>query len=270
MGVPGLNGRTLTQYYVAAYDTPSGPSLIEAMIDAGAPACLRPDPPVAPGDHPRNLLQEDRLRCPAGQAWLSGHFVAALAAHLATHPRAAHRYFSDALGDESVLRSDGRTAVPVVIPGALDDVFFSPRPGSADPLVVWWLAGIGAVGIWCCVLPHTRPRRPVPFARNRRGAAMALLAGRSPLQVGTAFTLAAAGAALVGTALLSASDASRVALPVTVLIRLVLIVVVIRATVSVARTERARSAARARASHQPALPGSPLKGPVTLEVIQPP
>jgi hypothetical protein len=236
-GVPGLNGRTLTQYYLVVHHTPSGPALLEAMIDAGAPACLRPNPPAVAGDVSRDFVNEDHLRCPQGQAWLSGHFLAALATHLATHPAAARRYFADALGDESMLRAEGHRSVPNVVPGPLTNVFFSRQRGFGDPLVLWSMVGFGLVSASSIRPRRSRPRPWSNGPRDLRVGCRRLMSRLSPLsalEVCTACILLAGYVALAGTALLSATDASRVALPVTVLIRLILVVVIVRGAVPLA------------------------------------
>lgn len=220
LSVPGLNGRTLTQYYVAAYGTKSGPELIEAMVDAGGPDCLRPDPAATGGDRSRDYFRQDRLTCPEGQAWLSDHFVSSLVSHLARHPGAALTYFRDALDDQSVVsvqRAVDEVAIPSFVPGPVDRLFFSRRPGLFDPLVLWSLVAVGAIAV-----RHTLKRRETDPAGTT---------GERTLPIVVGCTLMAGYAALVGTALLSAVDASRVALPVTVLIRLLLIVVIVRTIV---------------------------------------
>lgn len=208
IGAPGLNGRTLTQYYLAAYHTPSGPELIRAMIDAGAPACLYHPSPVEgfTDDH----VAIDRERCPQGLPWLSRRFLPTLSGYLATHPGAARRYFGDALADASSLRTDGAPSLPTPVPGPVTSLFFADRAGAGDPLVLWSILALGAVvARW----HRLRFRRPV------RNEAAAILAATSVV----------AYLALLGTAILSASDASRVALPLTALLRLVLTAVIVRA-----------------------------------------
>jgi hypothetical protein len=254
LSVPGLNGRTLTQYYLAAYKTPSGPSVVEAMVDAGAPPCLRPNPPATARDR-RDFFHEDRLACPQGQAWLSDHFVTTLAVHLATHPGAARRYFADALGDESVLRTDGQPAMAVLVPSPVAEVFFSGHRGFGDPLVLWSVVAAGLVGGFLVQVRRRNGRAPDPSGGGRRRAGRRLLRSCTPLQVAMACTAVAGYAALGGTALLSATDASRVALPVTLLIRLVLVVVIVRTTVAIVGLSRAGSpvgAAHADAATGPA------------------
>jgi hypothetical protein len=216
MSVPGLKGRTLTQYYLAAYTTPSGPEIIDAMVSAGAPACIRQEPTPAPDDAPIDRVQVDRLACPHGQAWLSEHYISTLARHLARHPTAGASYFSDALGDASVVSVQNAVdeeSLPSLVPGPVERLFFTPREGSGlGPLLMWsTIAGV-AVGVRASVRRRL-VSVPAGFAAPR--------ALRWPLAV----ALLAGYAALVGTALLSASDASRVALPVTVLIRLMLVAV---------------------------------------------
>lgn len=220
MGVPGLNGRTLTQYYLAAHTTPSGPALIDAMVAAGAPACLRQRLQTAPEDPPVDRVRIDREACPEGQAWLSERYLPTLAGHLARHPTAALEYFGDALDDASVVsvqNAVGEQSVPSLVPGPVERLFFTRRQGSfPDPLLMWsTLAGVALV-----------VRRRLDVTPRQMGPP----ALRWP--VGSA--LLAGYAALAGTALLSAADASRVALPVTVLLRLLLLAVVVRATVPAA------------------------------------
>ncbi len=222
LSVPGLNGRTLTQYYVAAYGTKSGPELIEAMVDAGGPDCLRPDPPATRGDPSRHYFREDTLTCPEGQVWLSDHFVSSLVSHLARHPGAALTYFFEALDDQSVAsvqRAVDEVAIPSFVPGPVDRLFFSRRHGLFDPLVLWSLVAVGAVA--------------VRHKRNRRETDSDGTTGDRTLPIIVGCTLLAGYVALVGTALLSPTDASRVALPVTVLIRLLLIVVIVRTIVAI-------------------------------------
>jgi hypothetical protein len=235
MSVPDLKGRTLTQYYLAAYTTRSGPDIIDAMVDAGAPACIRQDPSGAPDDAPIDRVQVDRLDCPHGQAWLSEHYISTLAGHLVRHPTAGARYFSDALGDASVVSVQNAVdeeSLPSLVPGPVERVFFTPREGSGlGPLLMWsTIAGV-AVGVRASV------RRRLASVPAGFDAARAL---RWPL----AGALVAGYAALMGTALLSASDASRVALPVTVLLRLVLVAVTAWAIVSAVRGAPFRSALR--------------------------
>lgn len=219
-GVPGLNGRTLTQYYLAAYHTPYGPALVDALVRAGAPACLRPGgSPPRPGDPAPDPFEKDRLGCPEGQRWLSDHFVIALATSLATHPTFARRYFAGALGDESVVRSEGEGTIWNVVPDSVTNLFFSRRRGFGDPLVTWSVLAVAALVTWSALRPR-RPLSPRPVGVDPARA----------LAVTMGVTLAFGYLALVGTGLLSAVDASRVALPATALIRLVLIVVLVRTT----------------------------------------
>ena len=225
--VPGLNGRTLTQYYLAAYHTPSGPAVVAAMVRSGAPACLEHQPTATAttaGAGP-DPMDQDRQTCPDGQVWLSHHFVGALAADLATHPVAARRYFADALGDESLVRTDGAQSLPAAVPPLLTDAFFSSRRGFPDPLTIWSVAALVSVLSW---LLQNR-RRPQPLTPREVV---------SPFTAAVGFTAVVGYVALVGTALLSATDASRVALPVTVLLRLVLLAVVVRATVAAVELHR--------------------------------
>ena len=222
MGVPGLNGRTLTQYYLAAYTTPSGPGIIDAMVAAGAPACLRQRLPLPP-EEPPDRVRVDREACPAGQAWVSERYLATLAGHLARHPTAALRYFGDALDDASVVsvqNAVGEQSVPSLVPRPVERLFFTRSQGSLlDPLLLWSALAGAALA-----------------ARRRLEAASSEGAGRPALRWPVGFALLAGYAALAGTALLSAADASRVALPVTVLLRLLLVAAVVRATVALAAT----------------------------------
>ena len=231
MSVPGLNGRTLTQYYLAAYTTPSGPKIIEAMVAAGAPACLRhPPAPPDPGDLPVDRLAVDRLTCPEGQAWLSERYISTLVGHLARHPSAALTYFRDALEDASVVsvqNAVGEQSLPSLVPGPVERLFFTRREGSVlGPLLMWSaIAGV-ALGLRS------------PLGRRLEADAPAFM-GQRALGWPMGITLTAGYAALAGTAVLSAADASRVALPVTVLLRLVLLAVVAWATVSIVAAVRA-------------------------------
>lgn len=232
MSVPGLKGRTLTQYYLAAYTTPSGPEIIDAMVAAGAPACIRQDPGPAADGAPIDRVQVDRLDCPHGQAWLSEHYIPTLARHLARHPTAGASYFSDALADASVVSVQNAVdeeSLPSLVPGPVERLFFTPREGSGlGPLLMWSMIAGVAVGARAAVRRRL-VSMPAGFA-----AARAL---RWPL----AGTLVAGYAALVGTALLSATDASRVALPVTVLLRLALVAVTASAIVGAVRGAPFRS-----------------------------
>jgi hypothetical protein len=217
MGVPGLNGRTLTQYYLAAYTTPSGPELIDAMVAAGAPACIRQRLEPSPDDAPIDRVRVDRLACAEGQAWLSERYLSALAGHLARHPTAALRYFGDALGDASVVsvqNAVGEQSVPSLVPRPVERLFFTHREGSGlDPLLMWSAIAGAALGARASV-------------GRRLDVAPAAFMGPRAQGLPIGFALLAAGAGLAGTALLSAADASRVALPVTVLLRLLLLAVV--------------------------------------------
>jgi hypothetical protein len=218
MGVPGRNGRTLTQYYLAAYTTPSGPGIIDAMVDAGAPACVRQRLAPAPDEPPVDRVQVDRLGCPHGQAWLSERYLPTLARHLARHPTAGIRYFGDALDDASVVsvqNAVGEQSVPSLVPRPVERLFFTRHQGSVlDPLLVWTALAAVALAL----------RRRFEVTPNElMEPALLWPVGVAPL---------AAYAALAGTALLSAADASRVALPVTVLLRLLLLTVVVRAAVT--------------------------------------
>jgi hypothetical protein len=224
VGSPGLNGRTLHQYYVAAYGTPFGPRIVEAMVDGGGPTCLRAELEASAATPSRDHLAEERKSCPQGQRWLSDHFVPTLVTHFATHPADARRYFRDALRDQSVLRADGQPSMPTVVPDPLTALYFSETPGLGDPLVLWSLVAVALVVF---------RRRQGAGADDDGAPTPSLLAGRSAIQLCIGFTALVAYAGLVGTALLSAIDASRVALPVTVLIRLVLIAVVVPAAVAI-------------------------------------
>lgn len=233
MGVPGLNGRTLTQYYLAAYTTPSGPRLIDAMVAAGAPACVRQAPPPDGGDPSIDHVRVDRLECPQGQAWLSERYIATLARHLLRHPTAAARYFGDALDDASVVsvqNAVGEQSLPSVVPRPVEELFFRRRGESGlDPLVMWTaLAGV------TLAVRASLGRRPEVTPTELMGHR----ALGWPIGVG----LLVAYAALAGTALLSAADASRVALPVTVLLRLLLLAVVAGSTVAIVAAIRAAPA----------------------------
>ena len=216
MGVPGLNGRTLTQYYLAAYTTPSGPKLIDAMVAAGAPPCIRQRLPSAPDDSPVDRVRVDKEACPHGQAWLSERYLPTLAGHLSRHPGAALRYFGDALDDASVVsvqNAVGEQSLPSLVPSSVERLFFTPRQVSLlDPLLVW----SAITGVAVAVRSSLRRRRP---------GALDEFIGPRALRWPVALALLAAYGALAGTALLSAADASRVALPVTVLLRLLLLVV---------------------------------------------
>jgi hypothetical protein len=219
MGVPGRNGRTLTQYYLAAYTTPSGRGIIDAMVDAGAPACIRQRLSPAPDEPPVDRVQVDKLACPQGQAWLSERYLPTLARHLARHPTAALRYFGDALDDASVVsvqNAVGERSVPSFVPRPVERLFFTRQQGSVlDPLLLW--SALAAVAL----------------ALRRRLDVTPSTLGEPALRWPVGAALLAGYGALAGTALLSAADASRVALPVTVLLRLLLLAVVVRAAVAV-------------------------------------
>jgi hypothetical protein len=216
MGVSGLNGRTLTQYYLAAYTTPYGPKLVEAMVDAGAPACLRQRVSPAVDDEPIDRVQVDRLGCPEGQAWLSERYLSTLAGHLARHPSAALTYFSDALDDASVVsvqNAVGEESLPSLVPRPVERLFFTRRQGSGVGPLLMWSAIVGAALVVRSSVGRRRDIAPTPFM------------GQRALGWPVGLTLLAGYGALAGTGLLSAADASRVALPVTVLLRLVLLAV---------------------------------------------
>ncbi len=221
MGVPGLNGRTLTQYYLAAYTTPSGPELVDAMVSAGAPACIRQRQAPAPEDPPVDRVRIDREGCAEGQAWLSERYLSILAGHLARHPTAAFTYFGDALDDASVVsvqNAVGEESVPSLVPGPVERLFFTRRQGSGlDPLLMWSAMAGAALAV-----------------RRRLEVAPPGFMGPPALRWSVGSALLAGYAALTGTALLSAADASRVALPVTVLLRLLLLAVVVQAAVALA------------------------------------
>ena len=229
MGVPGLNGRTLTQYYLAAYTTPSGPDIIDAMVAAGAPACLRQRLEPALDDTPIDRVRVDRLACPDGQAWLSERYLSTLALHLARHPTAAFTYLGDALGDASVVsvqNAVGEQSLPSLVPRPVERLFFSRRQGSVlDPLLIWPAIAGAALAILSSI-------------RRRIDAAPAEFMGHKSLGGPVGSALLAGCAAMAATALLSAADASRVALPITVLLRLLLLAVVGWATVAIAANSR--------------------------------
>lgn len=248
MGVPGLNGRTLTQYYLAAYTTPYGPKLIDAMVAAGAPACIRQRLSPAPDDAAVDRVQVDRLGCPEGQAWLSAQYLSTLARQLARHPSAARTYFGEALDDASVVsvqNAVGEHSLPSLVPGPVERLFFTRRQGSGlDPLLMW-SAIVGAV----LAARSAVGRRP-------RSATTPFM-GHPALGWPIGFAVVAGYAALAGTALLSAADASRVALPVTVLLRLLL--------VAVAAWTAAAVVTAVRAGPAPGVPGrAPDSPPKTL------
>jgi hypothetical protein len=224
MGVPGLNGRTLTQYYLAAYTTPYGPKLVDAMVDAGAPACLRQRLAPAVDDAPIDRVQVDRLGCPDGQAWLSERYLSTLAGHLARHPSAALSYFGDALDDASVVsvqNAVGEQSLPSLVPRPVERLFFTRRQGSGiGPLLMWSAIAGAALGVRS-------------YLGRRSDVAPTAFMGRRALGWPIGLALLAGYAALAGTGLLSAADASRVALPVTVLLRLLLLAVAAWTAVSV-------------------------------------
>jgi hypothetical protein len=230
MGVPGLNGRTLTQYYLAAYTTPSGRKLIDAMVDAGAPACIRQRVEPAADDTPIDRVGVDKLACPQGQAWLSERYLSSLGRHLARHPTAAIAYFGDALDDASVVsvqNAVGEESVPSLVPRPVERLFFIHHQGAGlDPLVMWSAIAAAALAARSAV------------GRLLEVAPTAFM-GRLSLGLPVGLALLATGAALAGTALLSASDASRVALPVTVLLRLLLLAVTAWTAAAIIATVRA-------------------------------
>lgn len=225
MSVPGLHGRTLTQYYLAAYTTPGGPKIVDAMVAAGAPTCLRQAPPPDRGDAKIDHVLVDRQACPEGQAWLSERYLSALARHLLRHPAAASSYFRDALDDASVVsvqNAAGEESLPSLVPEPVERLFFTRQKGSVlGPLLMWSaIAGV-ALGL----------RRRVEVAPTE-------FMGQRALGWPIAFAVLAGYAALAATALLSASDASRVALPVTVALRLLLLAVVAWAAVAILAAAR--------------------------------
>ncbi len=236
MSVPGLNGRTLTQYYLAAYTTPSGPKIIDAMVAAGAPACLRQDRSPAPDGASIDRVQVDRLACPQGQACVSDMYIPTLARHLARHPSSGLTYFRDALDDASVVSAQnavGEQSLPSLVPRPVERLFFTRREGSGlDPLLMW-----SAIAGMALAVRVSMGRRMGLWSTEFRGER----ALRWPI----GFGLLAGYAALAGTALLSASDASRVALPVTVLLRLLLLAFVAWATGSIVAAARSAPAVRA-------------------------
>lgn len=252
MSVPGLNGRTLTQYYLAAYSTTSGPGIVAAMVAGGAPRCLGQDPPLAPDDVAIDHVAVDRLICPQGQTWLSERYISTLGRHLARHPTAAFSYFDDALDDASavsVQNAVGEQSLPSLVPPPLERIFFAPRGGSGlDPLVMWSvIAGVALV---------------VRSSAGRRlQLAPGQLKGPKALEWPLGLALLAGYAGLVGTALLSAADASRVALPVTVLLRLVLVAVVAWAMVAIVTSVRAAPGGAAVQLPRVSLRRSPSGGP---------
>jgi hypothetical protein len=226
MSVPGLHGRTLTQYYLAAYNTPAGPKIIDAMVAAGAPACLHQASQPAPGDSAVDHVLTDRLGCPEGQVWLSERYLPALARHLARHPATAISYFRDALDDASVVsvqNAVGEESLPSVVPRPVERLFFTRREGLVlGPLLMWsTIAGLALA------------------FRRRLEVAPAPLMGHRALGWPVGLAVLAGYAALAGTALLSAADASRVALPVTVLLRLLLLAVVAWAATAIVAAVRA-------------------------------
>jgi len=233
MSVPGLNGRTLTQYYLAAYTTPSGPEVVDAMVAAGAPPCIRQNPAPAPDDPPIDRVRVDRLACPEGQAWLSEQYVSTLARHLSRHPTAALTYFRDALGDAgvvSVQNAVSEQSLPSLVPRPVERLFFTRRGGSVlGPLLMWSALAGAALAARASV-------------SRRLGVATAEFMGRGSLGWPIGFALLAGYTALAGTALLSAADASRVALPVTVLLRLLLLAVVAWAAETIVTAVRAAAA----------------------------
>jgi hypothetical protein len=229
MGVPGLNGRTLTQYYLAAYTTPYGPKVIDAMLAAGAPACIRQRVEPGADDAPVDRVQVDRLGCPHGQEWLSERYLSTLGGHLARHPTAAITYFGEALDDASVVsvqNAVGEQSVPSLVPRPVERLFFTHREGAGlDPLLMWSAIVGAALAVRSSV------------GRSLEVAPTAFM-GQRTLGWPIASALLAAAAALAATALLSAADASRVALPVTVLLRLVLLVVAAWTAAAIVATVR--------------------------------
>ena len=254
MSVPGLNGRTLTQYYLAAYTTPSGPALIDAMVDAGAPACLRQVPPPDGGEAAVDPVAVDRLACREGQAWLSERYISTLVRHLARHPSAAVTYFRDALDDASVVsvqNAVGEQSLPSLVPGPVERLFFTRREASVlGPLLMW--SAIAAVALAVGSRVGRRLEAPGPEFMGHRALGWPI-----------GLALVAGYAALAGTALLSAADASRVALPVTVLLRLLLLAVVAWAAVAIVAAVRDVRSQALR--HRP----RPLAGPTAARPSPP-
>ena len=256
MSVPGLNGRTLTQYYLAAYTTPSGPELIDAMVTAGAPACIRqaPAPAPDPGGLPIDRVAVDRVACPEGQAWLSERYISTLVGHLARHPSAALAYFRDALDDASVVsvqNAVGEQSLPSPVPGPVERLFFTRREVPVlGPLFMW--SAIAGVALAVRFRLGRRLDAPTSAFMDHRALGW---------PIGAA--LFAGYAALAGTALLSAADASRVALPVTVLLRLLLLAVVAWTTVAIVAGVRALRSQELR--HRP----RPQAGPTVARPSPP-
>ncbi|MBM9474999.1 hypothetical protein JL107_00940 [Nakamurella flavida] len=196
-GTPGLAGRTIQQWGVFAQSSPSFPELVQEFVARdGAPACLLVDAvqvaqPVVPG-------QSDP--CAQGRVWVSTEFVGALARTLATDPMAARRYIRDGLADVSLLRADGETSLPTLVPDPVTGLFFADGP-NVDVFALWTLLALGSL-----VLARARGhRRTVPVI--------------------VLFALAAAYIGLAGTVVLSPTDVSRVGLPATLLARVFLVVV---------------------------------------------
>jgi hypothetical protein len=157
--------------------------------------------------------------------------------HLARHPTAALTYFDRALHDVSavsVQNAVGEQSVPSLVPRPVERLFFIRRQGAVlDPLLMW----SAVAGVALAVRSSAGRRLDVPPTE---------FMGHRALRWPIGFALLAGYAALAGTALLSASDSSRVALPVTVLLRLVLLTVVASAALVIVPAVRAVLADRMR------------------------
>jgi hypothetical protein len=208
IGSPGLNGRVVLQFYIAS-NTPGGPGLIEEMIADGAPVCLRYDPTINPDW--LTFLRTKQRTCMDGLRWESDHFVTWLVKDLAAHPSALRSYLHTALGDQALLRTEGSRSIPSPVPAPIVYAFFSAHRGRGDPMA-FWLIAVLAVAVARLNVRARAPDAAVPPDRREQQYGLLFL-----------YLFAAGVVALLGTALLSAVDASRVALPATVLIRLVFV-----------------------------------------------
>ena len=230
LGLPGLNGRTITQYRVAS-ETRLGPDFVEGMTDRGGPACL-----LKATSPDQDWLASHKESCSEGLSWLSENFVPSLTIHLVSNPRLAWQYAHDAFRDQSTLRPDGLPSLPSPVPRWLAALFFVPKEGIVDsdgrvrltpspdapfPLgdpLMWWPVG-GVFLLLLYGLRHRRPRSGNDRTVASPGRPVAPVKGGNRLPVMLVCLLAAGYVALFGTALLSATDLSRVGLPTTVLLR---------------------------------------------------
>ena len=208
-GQTGLNGRTIQQWTVIAGASPVFPQLLDQFIAAdGAPACLNDTFQQPPPANPPPV-------CEAGLQWISAHFNADLVKELLEHPKLARDYFVAGWQDVSVQRVVG-DSLPTLVPDPISSLAFGDAKGT-DPMALWTL--LGAAAVLTAIVLRLR-------AAFNAGLITALLAGY---------------AGLFGTVLLSPTDVSRVGLPVTILLRVLLIVLIVQV---IDALRRARTSSR--------------------------